>query len=96
MATNVEVSRFYEPAPEIGIEARYQFKWMNGEFDSVKLSKRHDKPESNINSQFGKIEDIDLNKVPDDVVKEAQKQLENYSKELSYANSSASNACEDG
>jgi len=68
------------------LEARYQFTWINGELDGVTLSQRRDRGEDGINSQFEKVEDIELDDVPDDVVREAQKQLKSYSQELGQAN----------
>jgi len=81
MVTNIEVSRRFEPVPELAVEARYTFTWLNGEFDHVDLSKRRDRPDR-INSQWGKVEAIDLEKVPDDVIEEAREELESYSEEL--------------
>jgi hypothetical protein len=86
MVTDIEISRFFEPVPKLTVEARYQFKWLNGEFDSVKLSMRRDKGDDGVNSQFGKVEDIALSDVPDNVVVEAKSELNRYSQQLDEAN----------
>lgn len=86
MVTKIEVSRFFEPVPQMTLEARYTFTWINGELDEVKLSQRRDRGEDNHNSQFEKVEDLTIEDIPDSVIREAQKQLESYSQELSEAN----------
>lgn len=90
MVTNIEVSRFFEPVPEFRIEALYTFTWMSGEFDSITLSKRKDRPDG-INTQFDKVEDLGIDAVPDDVVGEARTQLEDYSDELAERNRAGDN-----
>ena len=85
MVTEIKVSRYYEPVPQMGIEARYVFTWYSNEFEKVKLSQRRNR-ESKPNSQFGKVEDIALSDVPDDIVKEAQDKLKSYSDELADVN----------
>lgn len=85
MVTEIEISRYFEPVPQLAIEARYKFKWLNGEFDSVTLSMRRDRNDG-VNSQFGKVEDIALSDVPNSVVHEAQDELSEYSQQLHTAN----------
>lgn len=90
MTPKVEVSRQFEPVPELAIEARYRFSWNgDGELRQVDLSKRKVKPGSSINSQFDKVEDIGLSKVPDDVVNEAAGKLRACARNATDANDSA-------
>ena len=85
MVTEIEVSRHFEPVPQLAVEARYTFKWISSEFDSVTLSMRRDR-DNGVNSQFGKVEEIPLSDVPNSVVHEAQDELSKYSSQLHTAN----------
>lgn len=77
----VQVSRQFEPVPELAVEARYVFLWKAGEFEQIDLSKRKVKP-SGHNSQFDKVEGIDASKVPNSVIAEAQDELKTRASEL--------------
>lgn len=78
---DLTISRFFEPAPEVRIEARYTFTWRNGGLDSITLSQRED-ADDGYNSQFRKVEDLDLADVPDDVVVDACERLADCANEL--------------
>lgn len=81
MTTRIWVSRYFEPVPHMRVEARYEFVWTNGELDAASLSQRKDRKDG-FNSQFEKVEDVPLDDIPDDVIQEARRELEEYADQL--------------
>ena len=84
--TKIDVSRFFEPVPHMAVEARYIFTWSDGGLDGVSLSQRRDRGGDGANSQFGRIDNVPLSEVPDEVIREAQQTMIAFSQDLSELN----------
>lgn len=72
----MEVSRTFEPAPKVKVEARYTLYFAGDALVRVALSKRNQRTDKPTNPQFSSCRALDPEDVPDGVLREASDRLQ--------------------